>query len=149
MNVPMTHTGRCLCGAVRVEVRDRRAEFGICHCGMCQRWAGSMLAAVSCPEATVTVAGAEAVGTYRSSDWAERSWCTRCGTTLWYRITAEGAHKGEYEIPVGLFDDHAGLTLEREIFVDRAAGCFTIAGNHQRLTEAEVFAIYGIDSTGA
>jgi hypothetical protein len=108
-----------------------------------------MLMAVSCPEETVSIEGSEKIGRYASSAWAERAWCTTCGSCLWYRMTAQGKHKGEYEIPVGLFDDPTGLTLKREIFIDRAAGIFALAGAHQTMTEAEVFAIYGVDSSGA
>ncbi|MGI1662094.1 GFA family protein [Palleronia sp. KMU-117] len=149
MNGERTEGAGCLCGAVRVTVRNRPAAYGICHCRMCQRWSGLVFAAVNCPPDRVEIAGADHIATYQSSDWAERAWCTRCGSHLWYRVTSKGAHQGDYEMPIGLFDNPDGFILEREIFIDRKSDAFDIAGTHPRMTEAEVFAIYGADSSGA
>ena len=140
-------SGQCMCGAVRFTARNVRTGFGACHCKMCQRWAGSALLAVTVPADDITWTGLDKVQTIQSSDWAERGWCTTCGSGLWYRITAESKHKGNYEIPIGIFDDADGFTLEQEIFVDRKSNSFELAGDHRQLTEAEVFAIYrqGVD----
>lgn len=132
-----------MCGAVSFSARRIDPDFGACHCGMCQRWAGSALLAVSVDAEEVSWEGSEHVGRIQSSDWAERAWCNRCGSGLWYRITAEGSHKGQYHIPVGLFDDQQGLTLTREIFVDHRSAAFAFSGDHQEMTEAQVFALYG------
>ena len=144
-----TYNGHCLCGSVSFTARDITPEAGACHCKMCQRWAGSALLAVTALEDQIEWSGSEHVATIQSPDWAERAWCSRCGSGLWYRITAEGPHKGEYDIPIGLFDDASGLTLTREIFIDRKPDAFAFAGAHERLTEAEVFARYGVTTTGA
>lgn len=138
----VTRTGRCLCGAVEFVARDVRPDVGICHCRMCQRWTGLGLMAVTVPEADLAVTGREHVMTYVSSDWATRSWCGKCGSNLWYRITAEGPHKGNYEIPIGLFNDPHGFVLKRELFTDRRPDAYQIAGEHRRLTEAEVIAMF-------
>lgn len=135
-------TGGCLCGAVQFAVRDIRSGIGVCHCKMCQRWSGMAMMAVTVPEADLAITGSDNVMTYRSSDWAERSWCGKCGSNLWYRITAEGPHRGNYEIPVGLFHDANGFVLKRELFVDRKPDAYEIAGDHRRLTEAEVMAMF-------
>ena len=145
----MTRAGGCLCGAVRFTARLDRTGFGVCHCKMCQRWSGGPFAAITVPGDGVDWQGAEAIGRIRSSDWAERGWCTLCGSGLFYRITAPGPHAGDWEIPIGLFDDANGLTLEREIFIDRKPDSYALAGHHQTMTEAEVIALYGSTSEGA
>ena len=33
-----THTGRCYCGAVKIEVRGEPLEMGYCHCENCRRY---------------------------------------------------------------------------------------------------------------
>ncbi|NND71473.1 MAG: GFA family protein, partial [Rhodothermales bacterium] len=43
-------------------------------------------------------------------------------------------------------DDANGLTLEREIFIDRKPDSFQLAGDHVRLTEAETLAMYGVET---
>ena len=142
-------TGHCLCGQVRFAARLATTEFGACHCEMCRRWTGSALLAITVADGDLTLEGVEHVRSYRSSDWAERGWCGTCGSHLWYRVTLEGPHKGEYEIPVGLLDDTAGLNMTREIFVDRKPEFFSFAGDHEQLTEAQVLALYGQTTEGA
>ncbi len=142
-------TGQCLCGAVTFVARADKTEFGACHCKMCQRWTGSALLCVTVPQEQIEWSGSDHVATIQSSDWAERGWCNKCGSGLWYRVTAEGPHAGNYEVPIGLFDDPAGLTLTHEIFIDKKPDGFAFAGEHGRMTEAEVLARYGVTTIGA
>lgn len=137
--------GQCMCGAVRVAVRDVPQDFGACHCSMCRRWTGSALLAVTVPDTSVTWEGTEAIRTIQSSAWAERAWCDRCGSGLWYRVTAEGPYKGNYEIPIGLFDDANGMDMTSEIYIDRKPDAFAYAGDHPRYTETETLAMFGIE----
>jgi len=145
----MEQTGQCMCGAVSFVARDVPSEFGACHCKMCQRWAGSALLAVTVKRDAVTFAGTDAISVAQTSDWAERAWCNRCGSGLYYRVTAEGDHWGDYEIPIGLFDDPSGMRMTREIFIDRKPDAFAFEGVRDRLTEAEVLALYGVTTEGA
>lgn len=139
-------TGGCLCGAVRYTAR-RTGQFGVCHCRMCQRWAGSALFGVLVPEAAMTVEGAPAA--YRSSSWASRHFCARCGSVLWYRFDHGRDGTGDYEVALGSLDDPSGLPLAREINVDRKPDGWALAGDHPRLTEAETIALYGAGAEGA
>ncbi len=129
-------SGHCLCGAVRFTATRWDENVGICHCGMCQRWAGGPFISVTLPVDAVTVAGADRIVTRETSDWATRSRCGDCGSPLWYQ------QKGgtEYYTAIGLFDDHDGLVLHHEIFIDRKPGTYAFAGEHERETEAETMA---------
>ncbi len=139
----MARTGACLCGAVRFTAATL-GNFGACHCKMCQRWTGGPLLGVSVAEADMSVEGAENVRTRRTSDWASRSNCATCGSPLWYRWDKGVDGAGGYEVPIGLLDDADGLVLHREIFIDAKPDGFALAGDHDRLTEVEVFALYGV-----
>src|SRR4051812_42402432 len=97
--------GRCLCGAVRFEAEPRTSEAHACHCETCRRWTGSALVCVSVLPENIRFEGAESIRTYRSSDWAERAWCDRCGTTLYYRLTIDDFGPRTYEMALGLFDE--------------------------------------------
>ncbi len=119
-------------------------DFGVCHCRMCQRWAGSALFAVTIPEEDIDLSGSHAIRRFQSSGWAERAWCGTCGSSLWYRVTEEGPHKGAYEICIGLFDDADGLNLAREIYVDVKPDSFALAGRHERLDTAATEARLGL-----
>ena len=137
--------GRCLCGAVRVSVANPAQDLSVCHCSMCRRWSGSS-PSLMVPEAALAVQGAEHVKAYTSSDWAERTFCDRCGSALWYRMTAEGAPR-DYYMAAGLLDDLSGMSVGHEIYVDCRPEGFPAAGAPQRLTEAEFLATLAGEST--
>ena len=132
-------TGHCLCGAVHVTLHEPGHEIGACHCGMCRRWTGSAFMVLPVPADKITVTGLEAVKTYASSDWAGRSFCGTCGTTLWYRLTAPEAPQ-DYYMSAGLLDDMSSLRMTHEIFIDRKPVAFAFAGPTKQMTEAEFLA---------
>jgi len=132
------HTGRCMCGAVSFSAEQVPDRFGICHCEMCRRWTGSALLGVAVPTDRVTWHGREHVATFQSSEWAERAWCTRCGTGLYYRVTEQNPWFGSVEIPLGLFDDPDRFSLEHEIYIDIKPSSFAFAGEgHPQLTRQD------------
>lgn len=131
-------TGKCMCGAVRFTATDVPATYGTCHCEMCRRWTGSALLGVSVPEGNVTWEGGENIVTYQSSSWAERAWCNKCGTGLWFKVTMDSAWKGNVELPIGLFDDAGGFEMTSEIFIDHKPDSYTYAGEGRKtLTRQE------------
>lgn len=139
----MAMHGSCLCGGVRFEAEPQERESHACHCEMCRRWTGTAFVATPVPEAALRWQGAENIGVYRSSDWAERGWCMRCGSTLFYRVTAEGPEQGTHYLALGLFDDPDALPLASEIYIDRKPESYAFAGERKRLTAAEVEAQFG------
>lgn len=128
--------GACLCGAVSITAADRE-DMAACHCGMCRRWGGGPLLAVHCGD-DVRIEGQEAIALFKSSDWAERAFCSKCGTHLFYRLIGTN----EYAVPVGLFQDGTNFRFTEQIFVDKQPSYYEFANRTNRLTEAEVFAKY-------
>ncbi len=126
--------GQCLCGAVRFTVDTVDPHHHACHCGMCRRWSGGPLFAMSTTGASFE--GEENITVYDSSDWAERGFCRRCGTNLFYRLK----QAGNYVICAGTFDDSSLFKLVGEIFIDNKPDGYDFAGDHPRLTEAETIA---------
>lgn len=141
----MDRSGQCLCGAVHFVIRDVGPEFGVCHCKMCQRWAGSAFAGLTVPADTISFEGTEHISRYQSSDWAERAWCNKCGSNLWYQVTAEGPYFGAYQMAVGLLDDTTGLEFLREYFVDVKIDCLNLAGAHKKFDTAMMLKMFGAD----
>ncbi|MBZ0130388.1 MAG: GFA family protein [Rhodobacteraceae bacterium] len=131
-----------MCGAVRFTARNVPSEYGACHCEQCRRWAGSALLAVTVATDDIAVEGGDNIARIQSSAWAERAWCGKCGSGLWYRVTAEGSLYGNTEIPVGLLDDTTGMSLVSEIFHDVRCQGFDLANDTRKMTRAEVFAKY-------
>ncbi len=137
--------GSCLCGAVQFEAEPHERHSHACHCGMCRRWTGAAFVATPVPEAALRWQGEENIGVYRSSEWAERGWCARCGSTLFYRVTAEGEMQGMHFLALGLFDAPDALPLASEIYIDMKPASYAFAGEHERITGAEHRAMIGID----
>jgi hypothetical protein len=130
------HRGQCQCGAVTFSAEEVKTETGACHCRMCQRWSGGILIAATAHG--LSFEGEEHISVYRSSDWAERGFCRKCGSHLFWRMPTTG----EYEMCVGVFDDQSDFVLGSEIFVDRKPDGYAMAGEHPRLTEAETLEKY-------
>ena len=130
----MPATGKCLCGAVRFTVADDVHDVHCCHCSMCRRWSGGPALAVSVQD--VGFKGDEQITLYDSSDWAERGFCRRCGSNLFYRLKEPGT----YFLLMGAFDDQSAFKLASEIYVDAKPPGYELAGDHPRLTEEEFLA---------
>ncbi|MBA1147565.1 GFA family protein [Ectothiorhodospiraceae bacterium WFHF3C12] len=130
--------GSCLCETVRFTAPEASTRVGACHCSMCRRWGGGPLLAVECG-GDVRFEGDEHVSAFDSSEWAERGFCSRCGTHLFYRLKASG----DYVLPAGLFDDQSVFTFTSQIFIDHKPGYYDFANQTRDLTEAQVFELYG------
>ena len=125
-------TGQCLCGAVTVRVagpHDPRP--GACHCRMCQRWSGGLFLCFNADADGVTVDGP--VTRYASSNFAERAFCSVCGSHLWMRDKTGRA----YDLMPGLFDAIHDQPLRSEVYSDRAMASVRLQGDHRRATQAE------------
>lgn len=129
-----TLRGHCLCGAVAISLTGPSPTVEICLCTMCRRWGGAFYAAQSAEAAEV--AGEEHAAIYRSSEWAQRAFCRDCGSALWFRFLPTGNRS----FSAGLFDGAAGHAIGREIFADEAADWCRLAGDHPRLSGAEIMA---------
>lgn len=76
--------GGCLCGAVRYEATAPFTRTSICHCSMCRRAAGApYMAFLTLPRVQFRLTSGTPT-TFRSSERAERGFCGRCGTALFY-----------------------------------------------------------------
>ncbi len=129
-----TIAGHCLCGAVHIALNSPSCHIEVCQCDMCRRWSGAFYPAVTGESFAIT--GEEAIGTYQSSDWAERAFCAICGSGLWYRFLPTGNRS----FLAGLFSDADNYPVEKEIFCDEAPVWCRLASDHPRQTGAEVIA---------
>ena len=83
----MSHTGRCFCGAVELQVTGNPEGMGYCHCSSCRSWSGGPVNAFSLwkPEAVRVTKGAADIGTYAKTPMSERQYCKKCGGHLMTR----------------------------------------------------------------
>jgi len=130
--------GHCLCGAITVTAANAGNGVGACHCGMCRRWGGGPYMEINCGS-DVQIDGEENLSVFDSSKWAERGFCSNCGTHLFYRIKETGQHM----MPVGLFDNDDELVFRSQVFIDEKPSFYRFANETEDLTGAEIFAKYG------
>lgn len=127
-------TGHCLCGAVTLTVSGLHDPSpGACHCRMCQRWSGAVFLAFDVQSDALTVKGPVAI--YASSSFAERAFCSVCGSHLWLRDT--GVDETTHELMPGLFDEARDWPLRSEVYSDRAMASVRLGGDHRRTTQAD------------
>lgn len=98
-----TRQARCCCGECSIEVSGEPVLNGICHCTSCKRRTGSAFGwSVYFPDAQVAGhTGTLAVYAKEGPEGYNRFFCTRCGTTLYWKS-------------FGFLPDHTGI----------AGGCF-------------------------
>ncbi len=87
----------------------------------------------------VSFDGEENITVYDSSAWAERGFCKKCGSHLFYRVKENKLHI----IPVGLFENQESFVFENQVFIDRKPSFYSFANKTNCMTEAEVFEKFG------
>ena len=130
--------GQCLCGAIKISASSEDNAVGACHCKSCRRWGGGPFMEIDCGQA-VTIEGEEHLSVFNSSDWAERGFCRKCGSHLFYRLKESGQHM----VPIGLFDDREDLAFKHQVFIDEKPSYYHFGNKTKDMTGAEIFALFG------
>ena len=141
MSDSKTLEGHCLCGEVQVTATVSSNSVGACHCSMCRQWTSSPMQTLDCGT-DVSISGETNVGVFSSSDWAERGFCKQCGSTLFYKVKANG----QYFMAAGLFGDLDGFEFDHEVFIDEKPAFYSFAGERKLLTSQEVFDFFTSNS---
>lgn len=113
------HSGSCLCGAVRFEVRGTFDAFYLCHCSRCRKDTGSAYAAnLFASDAGLTwTAGQDAVRRFTLPGTRHaKAFCSTCGSAL----PVAGA--GFVAVPAGSLDGDAPLMPQAHLFTASRAG---------------------------
>jgi hypothetical protein len=109
----MMISGGCLCEGVRFEIQGRLRPIIACHCGQCRKQTGTFVAATSAASEDVQFLADRTLAWYSSSPEAERGFCNRCGSGLFWRL------KGAQTISIfaGALDGETGLAIAKHIYV--------------------------------
>ena len=140
----MSIIGSCLCGAVTFEGRGAVKIADACHCSMCRRWHGSPHVGVHFEDGLHLIT-ADSLRWYESSDWAERGFCSTCGSTLFYRLKQS---PDKLSTGAGFFNLPTGLSISEHIFIDEKPDYYDFSGDAPRLTGAEVMARFEAQQKG-
>jgi hypothetical protein len=93
-----THTGKCFCGAVEIQVSGTAEAMGYCHCNSCRSWSAAPVNAFTLwkPENVKVTKGAAFIGHFMKTPLSDRQYCTKCG-----------GHLMTNHPPIGLVDIYA------------------------------------------
>jgi hypothetical protein len=136
-DVTATH-GRCLCGDVAFAARLPSRWVAHCHCTLSQRSSGAAFFTwVGLRVDDVAVADTQRrLAWFASSPVGERGFCTRCGTTLFFRSPR---WPGELHVTRPNFDGPVDREPQAHVFWDTHVDWVRLADDGlPRKTEAEV-----------
>ena len=118
-----THSGACLCGAVRFVVTGDLKAPDACHCSQCRRVSGHVWASTDVPDDRLTITGEDHVRWFQSSAKVKRGFCGTCGSALFWKPI----HQPRTAVAMGAFDKPTDTHLEMHIFVGDKGDYYDIA----------------------
>ena len=104
--------GGCNCGAIRFRVQGPLRKTLMCHCSDCLKISGTGWGASAAHANKLDWLTEARPRRYRSSDWAERGFCSECGLQIFYRMY----DRPLISIAPGAFDSREILSVAGQIF---------------------------------
>lgn len=116
-----TKRGSCLCGGVTYELHGPLRSIVACHCVQCRKSSGHYVAATQSLAADMTIQG-KSLAWYRSSEQAERGFCSSCGSNLFWRRIGNAY----VSIFAGTIDGPTGLKMESQLYIEFAGDYYDL-----------------------
>lgn len=124
-------TGSCECGSVQFQSKGPWRAVTACHCGQCRKSSGNYWAATAVPTEALEITQDATLTWYRSSDHAQRGFCSACGSSLFYKRDAADFTS----IGAGCVDGETGLSIAQHIFVKDKGDYYDIADGIQQIEQ--------------
>lgn len=117
-------SGACLCGAVRFEMTFPSRFCAHCHCGNCRRAHGAAFVTFAgFPRDQVRISGEETLTRFTTETGTIRSFCSRCGSTLF----CEGPRwPGELHVALANVRGPIDRRPDAHVYVDHRADWWKI-----------------------
>ncbi len=124
--------GSCLCGTVQFQVLGEGQFCVHCHCSICRRnhGAGFVTWLVLPRDQFSLTQGADALVHFASSDRAQRSFCGKCGSSV---FSASDTHPERIDIVVASLADPVEPAPQAHIFYDCRADWMSTFSELQKL----------------
>jgi hypothetical protein len=116
---------------VRYEVRGALRPVIMCHCTQCRRTTGHFMAATAACLHDFRLKAESQLRWYQSSPQAQRGFCGRCGSTLFWK----DAGRAYVSIAAGTLDDSSGLSVAGHIFVGDKGAYYDIDDGAPRFSD--------------
>ena len=125
--------GGCLCGEIRYRSTRPPVRGVICHCSMCRKHTGSfVLACVHFPIDAFTWLGPGPTR-YKSSEYAERGFCQRCGSTL---SIHEEVLPDRVQVTLGSLDEPERVRCDDHVWTQEKVSWFEIKDDLPRFDKS-------------
>jgi hypothetical protein len=113
-------TGRCQCGAVRIEVTDAFVGAVYCHCRRCQRRSGTTrsMTALAPPGTFAVTAGQDKIRVWDPGDGWRKAFCVDCGS---HTHTISPDDPDQVAVRMGCLDADPGIRPQAHQFVAYAS----------------------------
>jgi hypothetical protein len=133
MKEGVTFEGGCLCGAVRYRATRAPIRGVICHCSMCRRHSGApALAFVHFTVDSFRWLKGQPTR-YRSSQFAERGFCSNCGSTLTMHEEVLGER---VQVTVGSLDEPERVRPDDHVWTEQQLPWFEISDQLPRFRQS-------------
>ena len=117
--VPDKHiNGGCFCAAVRFSAQLPSKWCAHCHCSMCRKTHGAgYVTWVGFEQEQISMThGGELVTWFDSSPGAQRGFCSKCGSSIFFRSERWA---GELHVALGCIDDQLDRDPQANVFFDQ------------------------------
>ena len=104
-------TESCLCGAVTFQLHGSLRPVLACHCTQCRKTSGHYSASTELDRRRLRIARDDGLRWYQSSDRAQRGFCSRYGSNLFWQ--EDGADS--ISVAAGAIDGATGLHIEKHM----------------------------------
>src|SRR6266481_9090840 len=115
--------GGCLCGSVSYVVSGKLRSIVACHCNQCRKTSGHYAAATQAEIGHIQIVQ-KSLTWFRSSNKAERGFCSTCGSNLFWREI----NSPFISIFAGTIDGPTGLKMEQQLYVESAGDYYEVPG---------------------
>ena len=120
------HTGGCLCGAVRYEIKSKLAGVAYCHCSKCRNFHGHLAAFVIASADDLNFIEERGLKWFRSvtdeTPNVYRGFCGECGSSLFWDPRGED----RIAVSAGSLDEPTGLKSLRHSWVTQKGDYYEI-----------------------
>lgn len=119
-------TGGCLCGGVAYTLSGDLRPSVACHCVQCRKTSGHYVSATQVGPDQLAFTSDSTLTWFQSSPEAQRGFCNRCGSSLFWRHENDG---GRMSVMSGTIDGATGIKTDKHIFVAFKGDYYDIAGD--------------------
>ncbi|MCY3675111.1 MAG: GFA family protein [Paracoccaceae bacterium] len=124
-------TGGCLCGGVRYRITGPSRPIIYCHCSQCRRTSGHFVAATAVKTEELIFETNEGLAWFDSSEFASRGFCTRCGSSLFWK----SKNRETISIMAGTLDQSYGLKAADHIYVSDKADYYELTDDLPKIPQ--------------